>query len=77
MCTARALRLRGDGLAARNERREQEGLEVESDIGERIRPHRSEIAEVMDPYLVRRLSVHSEEWREHHQNELRKWRRQL
>jgi hypothetical protein len=50
---------------------------LKSDIGERIRPHRSEISEVIAPYLVRRVSVHSQEWQEHYETELKKWRRQL
>src|SRR5262245_51862934 len=53
------------------------GLQVESEIGERIRPHPSEISEAMEPYLVRRLSVHSDEWRERLHKELRNWRHQL
>ena len=52
-------------------------MQVDSDIGKRIRPDPNEIYEAMEPYLVRRLSVHSDEWREHHQKELKKWWHQL
>jgi SAM-dependent methyltransferase len=54
-----------------------EACGVESGIGDRIMPHRSEISEAMAPYIVARLSVHSREWREHYKKELRKWRLML
>jgi SAM-dependent methyltransferase len=52
-------------------------LQLESDISERISPGPGEISEAMEPYVVRRLSVHSDEWRAHHQKELKEWRRRL
>jgi ubiquinone/menaquinone biosynthesis C-methylase UbiE len=48
-----------------------------SEIPERVTPHRTEIADAMKPYLVERLSVHAEEWREHRRRELKAWRRKL
>lgn len=50
---------------------------AEDGIGARIRPPSSELAEVMEPYLVRRLSLKSEEWRKLHAKELADWRRRM
>lgn len=50
---------------------------MENEVSARITPHRSEISEAMEAYVVRRLSVDSGEWRENYQKELRQWRRQL